>query len=181
MESHCLSKGSQRWVPIQNRKCGCGLKAKLKISKTSDNHHHLLFQCHKGTYHFFEWWKAEGEIPSLDGSELMDDSHNGGRISRHRVFNDVPYANLDRIDNDIERIVLRRLLALKANTGSNKMLLYVVIGLVLIIVLLLVGKKIGCCYVMACNPFYKKPYLIPIISLIIAFENSLVFDYVMAF
>ena len=58
------------------------------------------------------------------------------------MFNDVLYANLDSTDNDIERIVLRRLLALKANTGSNKMLLYVVIGLVLVIVILLVGKKL---------------------------------------
>ena len=81
-------------------------------------------------------------MPSLGGSrELMGDSHNGGRISGHRVFSDVSYANVDRFDNDIEHILLIPLLALKATIISNKKLLFTIFGILLIIILLLVGKK----------------------------------------
>ena len=73
----------------------------------------------------------------------MSESDRGGRFSGHRVLNDMSCSNLERINNEIDRILVRHLLALEANNCNHKMSIYVVFGILFVIVMLLVLKYEG--------------------------------------
>ena len=132
MESHCSSIK----IRIQNRRCDYRLKEELKTSETMDNPNRLSFRCPKGTCRFFEWWKVEdnekyfsennSEHQVIDGNEVMGHSSGGGRFQGNRVFNYMPCSSYGKIDNEIEVLLLRRLVALEENNGYNNKLLYAV-------------------------------------------------------
>ena len=97
MESRCSSITKQGWIRIRNRRCGCGLKAELKISETIDNLNRLLFRCPKRACRFFEWWKVEDDEKYF--SENKRDC--------------MTCSNYEKIENETEVMLLRHLVALE--------------------------------------------------------------------
>ena len=84
------------------------------------------------------------EIPKIYGSENIDDSYGGG--SGKRVVNDFFYSNMERssiekIDSEVERLILRRLSAMEANNGKTNMVLYAMFTILILILLLIVVKN----------------------------------------
>ena len=149
MESHCSSINKQGWIRIRNRRCGCGLKAELKISETIDNPNRLLFRCPKGACRFFEWWKVEddenyfsgnkSEHLTLDGSGIMSDNSHGGRFQRNGVFNSMPCTNYGKNVNESE-LLLRRLVALEESNGFTKKLMYALFLSLLAVIMIVIVK-----------------------------------------
>ena len=89
----------------------------------------------------------------------MGESDSRRRFSGDRVLNDIPCSNLERINNEIERILVRYLLALEANNCNHKMSIYIMFRVQFVIIILLV------LYVGQC------PYVSLVKIFVMAFEN----------
>ena len=110
----------------------------------------MLFRCPKGVCRFFEWWKVEdnekyfnenkSEHLVIDGSEIMGDSIGEERFQGNKMFNYMICSNYGKIENEIEVMLLRRLVALEESNGFNNKLLYAMFVSLLTLVLLLTIK-----------------------------------------
>ena len=124
MESRCSSITKQGWIRIQNRRCGCGLKAELKIIETINNPSQLLFRYSKGACRVPESWKIEDD-------EKYFSENKRDCMTRF---------NYEKIENKTEIMLLIRLVALEESNGFNNKLLYALFVFLLALVLLLIVK-----------------------------------------
>ena len=70
----------------------------------------------------------------------MDTSHSEGSFNRNRVLNDVGYPSFQSHGIENDENLAKRLLELEANSGSIKILLYVVFITLLVMVALMIVK-----------------------------------------